>query len=238
MRAGVRAAEAEAVAPLTAGVEVALRREVPHQHPARRAGRGRYCWRGRCFSNMAPYPMRSGQPRCSPSMHLGPTAPSFKRLRVVDTRLGASLRGRIRPPGDVKRAPAGRRTLRCGACRLRAAPPGRILNGHPVNAVHGIRTRGNGLMNRTELSAYVAARAAVSKATADSVVSALFATIGEALARDESVTVAGFGTFSTRARAARAGRSPATGESISIGASKTPAFKAGRKLRETVNAGQ
>lgn len=93
-------------------------------------------------------------------------------------------------------------------------------------------------MNKTELSAHVAARAAVSKATVDSVVSSVFTAIGEALARDESVTVAGFGTFSTRARAARRGRNPATGESIPIAASKTPAFKAGRKLRESVNAGR
>ena len=97
---------------------------------------------------------------------------------------------------------------------------------------------GNNVMNKTELSAHVAARAAVSKPTADSVVSTLFTTIGEALARDESVTVPGFGTFSTRALAAREDRNPATGESISIAASKTPAFKAGRKLRETVNARQ
>ena len=47
-----------------------------------------------------------------------------------------------------------------------------------------------------------------------------------------------FGTFTTRARAAREGRNPATGESIAIAASKTPAFKAGKKLRETVNAGK
>ena len=91
---------------------------------------------------------------------------------------------------------------RCGACRLRTAPPGRILNGNLVNAVHGIQTRGNSLMNKTELCAHVAARAAVSRATVDCVVSTLFTTIGEALARDESVTIAGFGTFSTRARAA------------------------------------
>ena len=62
--------------------------------------------------------------------------------------------------------------------------------------------------------------------------------IGETLARDEPVAIAGFGTFSTRARSPQQGRNPATGETISIAASKTPAFKAGKSLRETVNAGK
>ena len=92
-------------------------------------------------------------------------------------------------------------------------------------------------MNKSELCTHVAAQASVSKATADNVVSAVFSTIGEALARDETVALAGFGTFTTRARPARRGRKPATGESIAIAASKTPAFKARKKLRESVNAG-
>ena len=91
-------------------------------------------------------------------------------------------------------------------------------------------------MNKSELSTHVAARASVSRATANAVVDALFSTIGEALASDEAVAITGFGTFSTRERAARRGRNPATGESISIAASKTPAFKAGKKLRECVDA--
>ena len=93
-------------------------------------------------------------------------------------------------------------------------------------------------MNKSELCAHVATRADVSRATADTVISTALSMIGEALARDETVAIAGFGTFSTRARSARQGRNPATGESISIAASKTPAFKAGKRLRETVNAGK
>ena len=92
-------------------------------------------------------------------------------------------------------------------------------------------------MNKSDLVTHVAARASVSNATADALVSAVFATIGEALARDEDVAIAGFGKFTTRARAARDGRNPATGESIRIAASKTPAFKAGKTLRDAVNAG-
>ena len=53
--------------------------------------------------------------------------------------------------------------------------------------------------------------------------------------RNETVAIAGFGTFSTRSRAARQGRNPRTGEHIAIAASKAPAFKAGKKLRDTVN---
>ena len=92
-------------------------------------------------------------------------------------------------------------------------------------------------MNKSQLIAHVAARASVSNATADALVSAVFATIGEALAREEAVAIAGFGKFTARARAARDGRNPATGESIRIAASKTPAFKAGKTLRDAVNAG-
>ena len=93
-------------------------------------------------------------------------------------------------------------------------------------------------MTKSELCAHVAAQADVSRATADTAISTAFSVIGEALATDETVAITGFGTFSTRARSARQGRNPATGETISIAASKTPAFEAGKSLRETVNAGK
>ena len=66
-------------------------------------------------------------------------------------------------------------------------------------------------------------------------VAAVFATIAEALARGEKVSIAGFGTFATRSRPARQGRNPATGESIAIAASTAPSFKAGKTLRDGVN---
>ena len=90
-------------------------------------------------------------------------------------------------------------------------------------------------MNKTELASSVATRTSVSKATADDVVGAVFATIADALARGEKVSIAGFGTFATRSRAARQGRNPATGESIAIAASTAPSFKAGKTLRDAVN---
>lgn len=90
-------------------------------------------------------------------------------------------------------------------------------------------------MNRSELCAQIAARASLSRAAADAAVSALVSTIEEALAKGDTVAISGFGTFSTRARAARQGRNPATGETIAIPASNTPAFKVGKKLRDAVN---
>ena len=89
-------------------------------------------------------------------------------------------------------------------------------------------------MNKSELSSRVAADASLSKAAADTVIDAVFSTISDALANGETVAIAGFGTFSTRARAARQGRNPQTGEPLTIAASKAPAFKAGKPLRDAV----
>ena len=90
-------------------------------------------------------------------------------------------------------------------------------------------------MNKAELTSRVAAETAMPGATANRAVSAVFAAIAVALARGEQVSIAGFGSFTTRTRAARQGRNPGTGESIAIAASKAPAFKAGMALREAVN---
>ena len=62
----------------------------------------------------------------------------------------------------------------------------------------------------------------------------MFSAISDLRARDESVAIAGFGTFSTKTRGARQGRNPRTGESIAIAASKSPTFKAGKSLRDAV----
>lgn len=90
-------------------------------------------------------------------------------------------------------------------------------------------------MNKAELSARVAARTSISKAGADAAVSAAFSTIADALADGETVAIAGCGTFSTRSRPTRQGRNPRTDESIAIATSNTPAFKAGKTLRDAVN---
>ena len=79
------------------------------------------------------------------------------------------------------------------------------------------------------------AQASVPRATADTVVSAVFAVIADALQRNNTVAVSGFGTFSTLARAEHQGRNPRTGESIAIAASKAPALKAAKTLRDTIS---
>ncbi len=91
-------------------------------------------------------------------------------------------------------------------------------------------------MNKSELCTLVADQASVPRETATSVVTVALSVIGEALASDETVAIAGFGTFSTRDRPARRGRNPRTGESIAIAASRAPAFKAGKTVRDQVNA--
>ena len=65
----------------------------------------------------------------------------------------------------------------------------------------------------------------------------VFAIVGEALADGEEVRLPGFGTFGTRSRPARTGRNPRTGKAVAISASTSPTFKAGKTLKDTVNAG-
>lgn len=90
-------------------------------------------------------------------------------------------------------------------------------------------------MTKSELSAIVAAEASLSASAADKAVNAVFSTIADALGNGESVTITGFGAFSAKNRAARQGRNPRTGESITIAASNVPSFKAGKTLRDAVN---
>ena len=90
-------------------------------------------------------------------------------------------------------------------------------------------------MTKSELSTQVAAQASLTKASADAAVNAVFSAITDALANGETVTLTGFGTFTVRSREAREGRNPRTGESITIAASRVPAFKAGKALRDAVN---
>jgi DNA-binding protein HU-beta len=89
-------------------------------------------------------------------------------------------------------------------------------------------------MNKTDLVAAVAAKAEISKKDAEAAVAAVFGAITDALADGDKVSLVGFGTFEVKERAARTGLNPRTGEKLSIPASKAPAFKAGKALKDAV----
>lgn len=89
-------------------------------------------------------------------------------------------------------------------------------------------------MNKSELIDAVAARAELSKAEASRTIDAIIEVIGKALRKKDKVAVVGFGTFMVRERKARMGRNPKTNEQIKIKASKTPAFKAGKALKDAI----
>ena len=90
-------------------------------------------------------------------------------------------------------------------------------------------------MNKAELIDAVAEAADLSKASATRALDAALDSITSALKGGDQVTLVGFGTFQVRARAARTGRNPRTGEAIQIKASNNPAFKAGKALKDAVN---
>ena len=90
-------------------------------------------------------------------------------------------------------------------------------------------------MNKTELIAAVAGKAAISKKDADKAVAAFVDSVIDALKAGDKVQLVGFGTFEVRERAARTGRNPKTKETITIAASKAPAFKAGKAFKEAID---
>ena len=91
-------------------------------------------------------------------------------------------------------------------------------------------------MNKTELIAAVAEAAEVSKKDSEKVLKAFVDVVTEELKKGEKVQLVGFGTFEVSERAAREGRNPQTGETMKIEASKAPKFKAGKALKDAVNA--
>ena len=81
-------------------------------------------------------------------------------------------------------------------------------------------------MNKTELVAAIAEKAELSKKDAEKALKAFTEVVGEELKKGEKIQVVGFGTFEVSERAAREGRNPQTGETMTIKASKSPKFKA------------
>ena len=90
-------------------------------------------------------------------------------------------------------------------------------------------------MNKAELVAAVAAKTGDTKKNAEEVVNAFVDVVTASLKKGEKVQLVGFGSFEVKKRAARKGRNPQTGEEIKILASKAPAFKAGKALKDAVN---
>jgi DNA-binding protein HU-beta len=90
-------------------------------------------------------------------------------------------------------------------------------------------------MNKTDLINAVAESAELSKKDAENAVKAVLQNIEETLAKGEKVQLIGFGNFEVRERSARKGRNPQTGEEMEIAASKQPAFKPGKALKDSVN---
>ena len=91
-------------------------------------------------------------------------------------------------------------------------------------------------MNKTELVAAMAEKTQLSKKDAEAALKAFTEVVTEELKKGEKIQLVGFGTFEVSERAAREGRNPQTGETMTIAASKAPKFKAGKALKDLVNA--
>ena len=100
-----------------------------------------------------------------------------------------------------------------------------------------ITIEGDDIVNKSQLIDKIAEDADISKAAAGRALDSFINAVTGALANDDSVALVGFGTFAVRERTARTGRNPQTGETIQIAAATIPSFKAGKALKDAVNAG-
>ena len=90
-------------------------------------------------------------------------------------------------------------------------------------------------MNKNELIEVVSERTGLAKSDAARAVEAVLSAVTETLRKGDQVVLSGFGTFVAKTRAARTGRNPRTGEPVAIPASRAPAFKAGKGLKDALN---
>ncbi len=90
-------------------------------------------------------------------------------------------------------------------------------------------------MNKAELISAIVSETGLSKKDTEATINSFVNVVSNELAKKEKVQLIGFGTFETRERAARTGRNPQTGKELKIAASTTPAFKAGKALKDIVN---
>jgi DNA-binding protein HU-beta len=91
-------------------------------------------------------------------------------------------------------------------------------------------------MNKSELINSIASKSGLNKKNSEAALNAFISSVEETLKANDKVTLVGFGTFEVRERAARKGRNPQTKQEITIPASKAPVFKAGKGLKDNVNA--
>ena len=91
-------------------------------------------------------------------------------------------------------------------------------------------------MNKTDLIDAMASKTGLTKKNAEAALNAFVETVSEQLAKGDKISLVGFGTFEVAERAEREGRNPQTGETMKIAASKAPKFKAGKALKDSVNA--
>jgi DNA-binding protein HU-beta len=96
--------------------------------------------------------------------------------------------------------------------------------------------RRSSIMNKTELIAAMADQAGLSKKDAEKALKAFTDIVADELKKGEKIQLVGFGTFEVSERAARDGRNPLTGKAMKIPASKAPKFKAGKALKDMINA--
>lgn len=91
-------------------------------------------------------------------------------------------------------------------------------------------------MNKTELINAIAGKSGLNKKNSEAALNAFISSVEETLKAGEKVVLVGFGTFEVRSRAARKGRNPQTKQEITIPESKAPVFKAGKGLKDIINA--
>ena len=107
----------------------------------------------------------------------------------------------------------------------------------PASEDDGIQRRNEKgfTMNKSDIIRHVAGETGLTRSAAETAVDSVLSCIAGSLARDEAVSLLGFGTFTARRRPARTARNPRTGESMPVAASTTAAFKPGKALRDALN---
>ena len=110
-----------------------------------------------------------------------------------------------------------------------------IKNESPTENIFKVQRR-NFNMNKAELVSAIADKATLSKKDAEAALKAFTDVVAEELKKGEKIQLVGFGTFEVSERAARTGRNPQTGKEMTIPASKAPKFKAGKALKDMINA--